>query len=384
MFEADLAFPLSAGLVAAFNPCGFAMLPAYLAYFLGLESDEEASSSRNIFRGLRVGLTLSAGFVFLFGVIGVLTNTVVSESAIESRIGYATFGFGILMVPLGIAMLFGFEPKLRLPRMQAGTGSRELPSIFMFGISYAIVSISCTAPIFFGSVIGSFGRESFVDSLAVFIAYALGMSLVIMTLTLGIAMARTGIATNMRRFLPYVNRVSGGLLVIAGAFLAWYGWWEIQIARGSSESNALVDLSNDASARLQEWINDVGTGRFAMATVVIIVGALTWALTAGLTRRSDRLILRGGFVVVYLLIEAVRYEFDLLILPLLRTVADIPERVSNWFTDPGRWPVLFEVALASVLIAIAFFWTRHMVARTRGRDSATPTDSREDTLNVSV
>ncbi|MGI9610181.1 MAG: cytochrome c biogenesis protein CcdA, partial [Acidimicrobiia bacterium] len=261
---------------------------------------------------------------------------------------------------------------------------RELPSIFMFGISYAIVSISCTAPIFFGSVIGSFGRESFVDGLAVFIAYALGMSLVIMTLTLGIAMARTGIATNMRRFLPYVNRVSGGLLVIAGAFLAWYGWWEIQIARGSSESNALVDLSNDASARLQEWINDVGTGRFAMATVVIIVGAITWALTAGLTRRSDRLILRSGFVVVYLLIEAVRYDFDLLLLPLLRTIADIPERVSNWFTDPGRWPVLFEVALAAVLIAIAFFWTRHAVTRARGRDSATPTETREDTLNVSV
>ena len=34
MLDVDLAFPLSAGLVAAFNPCGFAMLPAYVSYFL--------------------------------------------------------------------------------------------------------------------------------------------------------------------------------------------------------------------------------------------------------------------------------------------------------------------------------------------------------------
>ena len=37
MIDVDLAFPLAAGLIAAFNPCGFAMLPAYLAYFLGHE-----------------------------------------------------------------------------------------------------------------------------------------------------------------------------------------------------------------------------------------------------------------------------------------------------------------------------------------------------------
>ena len=360
MFDVDLAFPLSAGLVAAFNPCGFAMLPAYLSYFLGLESGEETSTSRNIFRGLTVGLTLSAGFVFLFGVIGILTNTVLSEGAIESRIGYATFAFGILMVPLGLAMLAGYEPKLRLPRMQAGTGSRQLPSIFLFGVSYAVVSIGCTAPIFFGTVVGSFGRSGFVDGLAVFVAYAVGMSLVIMTLTLGIAMARTGIATNMRRVLPWVNRISGGLLVGAGVFLVFYGWWEIQISRNNIDTNSLVDLSNDGSARLNQWINDVGTGRFAMATVVIIVGALIWALSGTLTRRSDRLSLRAAFVAIYVLIEIVRYDFDLLFLPIVGTVADTPERIGNWFSNPGRWPVLFEVLAVLVIGVIVFFmaWVR--------------------------
>ena len=375
MFDVNLAFPLSAGLVAAFNPCGFAMLPAYLSYFLGLDSDDESSPAKNIFRGLIVGLTLSAGFVALFGVIGILTNTVVSEGAIESRLGYATFGFGVLMVPLGIAMIMGYEPKLSLPRMQKGTNSRDLPSIFLFGVSYAIVSISCTAPIFFGTVVGSFGRDGFVNGMAVFVAYAVGMSLVILTLTLGIAMARTSVATNMRRVLPYVNRVSGGLLVVAGFFLAWYGIWEIRISRDASVgSNQLVDLSNDGSARLNQWINDVGGGRFAMAALVLVFGALTWALSASLERRSDRVWVRGGFIAVYLLIEIVQYDFDLLILPILRTLAELPERVGNWFTDPGRWPVLFEVAAVVLGLLLVALLARRVLSRRHDHSTAAAED----------
>ena len=108
-----LSFAFATGLVAAFNPCGFAMLPAYLSYFVSLESDEEAHISKNILRGLIVGLTLTVGFVLFFGVVGILASTIISQGAIQSRLSWATFIIGILMVPLGVAMLFGYEPKLQ-------------------------------------------------------------------------------------------------------------------------------------------------------------------------------------------------------------------------------------------------------------------------------
>jgi len=47
VIDAPLAFAFGAGMVATVNPCGFAMLPAYLSFFLGIE-DERASVGRAV------------------------------------------------------------------------------------------------------------------------------------------------------------------------------------------------------------------------------------------------------------------------------------------------------------------------------------------------
>ncbi len=382
MFDVDLAFPLSAGLVAAFNPCGFAMLPAYVSYFLGLESEEETNVAKNVVRGLMVGLTMTLGFMVVFGIIGLLTSTFVSESTISSKIGYATMGFGVLMVPLGVAMTQGYEPKVKLPRMQAGTANNQLPSVFLFGVSYAVVSVSCTIGIFLAVVAGSFTNDGIVSGTAVYLAYGAGMGLVIMVLTLGVALARNSVATNMRRALPYVNKVSGAMLTLAGVYLVIYGWWEVQVLRGNVDTNKVISLSEDLQGRLTTWVSDVGPTRLAMAVAVIIVGILTMALTKGLTKGSDRALLRGSFIVVYLLIEVGRYEFDLFVLPMVRTLADLPERIVHWFTDPLRWPVFFEVLGVAVVVAVITLVTRRILPRQStdsepgaGTGTATTTES---------
>ncbi|MGI9603727.1 MAG: cytochrome c biogenesis CcdA family protein, partial [Acidimicrobiales bacterium] len=160
MFDVDLAAPFALGLVAAFNPCGFAMLPTYLAYFIGLEDEtDDQSVAGNVMRGLMVGGVMTLGFVAVFGTFGFATSHLVSRSLISEWLPWFTIIVGILMVPLGIAMLFGFELNLRMPRMNKGTGSRQLRSVFAFGVSYAVVSLGCTAPLFLIQVVGSFTRE---------------------------------------------------------------------------------------------------------------------------------------------------------------------------------------------------------------------------------
>ena len=78
--DAPLALAFGAGMLAAVNPCGFAMLPAYLSYFCGLEgsledgagSAEDASTAglRAVPRALSVTAVMTAGFVAVFGLVG--------------------------------------------------------------------------------------------------------------------------------------------------------------------------------------------------------------------------------------------------------------------------------------------------------------------------
>lgn len=347
---------LSAGFISAFNPCGFAMMPAYLSYFLGVEGDKRLSPAQSIFRGLTVGLTLCAGFLTVFAAIGALASTVLSRSAIESRVAWVTFVLGIAMGLLGIAMLRGFEPKFRLPRLQRGGESRRLTSIFLFGVSYAIVSLGCTMPVFFGTVVSAFSSRDFFDGLLVFIAYGGGLCAVIMVLTLAMAVARTEVIAKMRRVLPHVNRISGGFLVIVGAFLALYGWWEVQVLRGNLAGNVLVDLSLDAQSSLSSWASSAGPSRLAVAAGYIVIAILLTALQRGMRPRGRRIAL-AAFGALWLAVEGAYYRFDLFVLPIVRTIADIPERVANW-SDPLRWAVLFELCAAVAVGALVWFKLR--------------------------
>ena len=348
-----LSSAFAVGLVAAFNPCGFAMLPAYLSYFVSLESSEEANIGRNIFRGLVVGLTLTVGFVLFFGTVGLLTSTIVSQGAIQSRLSWATFVIGILMVPLGIAMLFGYEPKLLVPRLNKGGTSRQLPSIFLFGVSFAVVSLGCTAPLFFATVVGSFESRNLWEGTLVFLAYAGGMSLIVMILTLATALGRNEIATSMRRVLPYVSKISGGFLVLAGGFLILYGWWEIQVMRGNFGSNWFVDTSQQFQTNITNWLADTGEARVAVAVAFILWAVVLRALWPMLDRRVAYLWL-GLWIVAWALVEIWNYDWELFVLPIWRFVIDLPFRVADWFREPGRWAVLFEVLVAAVVALIVW------------------------------
>jgi len=361
MFSADLAFPFTLGLVAAFNPCGFAMLPVYVSFFLGKDSD--TSTARSILRALKVGLALTAGFVAVFGAFGILTSSLLSSGSVLSVTPYVTVGLGILLVPLGIAMLKGFEMKISSPRLQKGGDSGEVVSMFLFGVSYAVVSLGCTVGLFIAGVSNVFASGSFIDGVSVFVAYGLGMGAVIMTLTIALAMAKTSIANNMRKILPWVNRISGVLLTLSGVYLVIYGWWEVQVLRGNITENALVSFFENMQNQVNIWIDQTGATRLGAGLLLIVGAALIRALWSEMGKKETRYAALGGLGLVWALLEFVQSwngeRANLFILPILRTIVGFPGRIANWFSDPLRWAVLGELFVLGVIgIAIYFRFFR--------------------------
>lgn len=281
MIDTQLAVAFSAGMLAAINPCGFAMLPAYLSYFLGLD-DASQDAQAGVFRAIKVGLAVSAGFMAVFAVMGVL---IVKFSVIvQPQLPYVTMIIGVGIVALGVAMLRGFEPTVSfLPKMSKGTSSRQLSSMFLFGISYAVSSLSCTIPVFMLNVANTFASTNFVSGFTVFLAYAFGMALVLMVLTLALALARQGLVRRLRRVLPHVNQISGALLVLAGLFLTYFGWYEVRVLN-DGDPGGPASLLLQWNSDLSNWVNRTGPMRIG----VVLMGVLVVAVLIATSWRSSR------------------------------------------------------------------------------------------------
>ena len=63
-----------AGMVAAFNPCGFAMLPAYLTLVIDPQNNGQLTAVR---RALAATASMALGFLVVFGSFGLDRKSVV-------------------------------------------------------------------------------------------------------------------------------------------------------------------------------------------------------------------------------------------------------------------------------------------------------------------
>ncbi|MFN8017542.1 MAG: cytochrome c biogenesis CcdA family protein [Acidimicrobiales bacterium] len=277
MLDAPLAIAFTAGMVATVNPCGFAMLPAYLGFFLGSDVEDGDPDANNVARALVVGGAVTSGFLLLFAVAGAIVSW--TSLALGEWTPYLTVVIGVALVGVGIAFMAGWEPVLNLPHLDKGGRNRGLWSMFVFGLSYAIASLSCTIGPFTAVVATTFSRESFGAGVATFVAYGLGMGMLLMALTVTLALARQGLLARLRSSLPYITRISGGIMFFMGLYLAWYGVYEVRVAKGDQHATAgPVGWVTNWSSSVSNWIDGFDPLQVALVLGVVVCVAVLVAL----------------------------------------------------------------------------------------------------------
>lgn len=275
MIDAPVAVAFGAGMLATVNPCGFVMLPAYLSYFLGTSGlpDSEAPHI-GIGRALAVGAVVSAGFMSLFAVAGALLSW--ASIGVYEIAPWLTLIIAIGLIGVGIAMLIGWEPVFSVPKLEKGGHDRTLRSMFLFGISYAIASLGCTLPVFIATVSGTVRRQNIASGLLVYVAYGLGMAVVMMALTVAIAGARGSLVRRLRGIMPFVARIAGALVLAAGLYIGWYGITELRNLHGSSSvtGGRTVDTVTGWSGAIANWVDGIGAVRIGLILGLVIALAL--------------------------------------------------------------------------------------------------------------
>lgn len=222
-----IGYAFGAGMMASVNPCGFPMLPLYLSLYLGTHEEGfmQQPPHRRLLHAMGVAMVVSSGFVVLFGVVGLLV--MMGARFLTEVIPYIAVGIGFFLLLLGVWMLAGkhVSPSwfMRLSQKFGDPNESGLRGFFLYGLAYAVCSLSCTLPIFLVVVGSAATAGSVMVGLAQFVSYAAGMGAVIFALTASMALFKEGVmVAGLRRLLPYMNYASGMLVLLAGGYLVYY------------------------------------------------------------------------------------------------------------------------------------------------------------------
>lgn len=221
-FQDLLAF--SAGMVTAFNPCGVALLPSYLAYLL---SGRVEAGRLGWLDGLRSGILMTLGFVLLFGLAGLLIGVVGQVVFVVAPIISLLLAVGLLVLAvfvwrghLGRGLALG-QAASRLERIFR-RGSTL--SFFAYGVSYGLASLSCSLPVFL-AVAAQGMAGGLAHGSEIFAYFAAGMGVVVTVLSMMATGARHVVQNVIRDVLPAVQKLSAVVMVAGSGYLFWYWVW---------------------------------------------------------------------------------------------------------------------------------------------------------------
>jgi cytochrome c biogenesis protein CcdA len=260
------------------------MLPAYLTLVV---RGSESGGGSALGRAVAATAAMAVGFVAVFGTFGFLAVSVADTA--QRYMPYATVVIGIALAALGVWQLTGREMKvpIRDPLTRGGRWgpTAALGSMFGYGVSYALASLSCTVGPFLA--VTGIGVGSAGGGLPAVMAYTAGLTLVVGTLAVAAALAGSTLMQWLRRIVPYVNRISGGLLVLVGAYVAYYGWFELRLFAGADPRDPVIAAAGRLQGGLAGWVHRSGAWPWLVILAVLLLGAALWSGRRRRTRKES-------------------------------------------------------------------------------------------------
>ncbi|QPC83040.1 cytochrome c biogenesis protein CcdA [Phototrophicus methaneseepsis] len=220
MTIAALSFAFSAGMLASVNPCGFAMLPTFITFYLTDDSNQKQELSDRLLRALWLGILVTLGFIIVFVVAGFVLS--LSGRLLITVTPWLGVFIGVLLIGLGLWTLLGKSLTVVIPLPDWEIRSQSPRGMFLYGVAYALVSLSCTLPVFLSVFAGALASNDWLATGSLFVAFSFGMGMVVTTLALATALFQTTVTKQLRRLMPYVKMLSAIALIIAGSYLVYY------------------------------------------------------------------------------------------------------------------------------------------------------------------
>ncbi len=273
-----------AGMLATVSPCGLAMLPGFLAYYIGTDgaAAERGRSGAQVLQrslgALRTGLVVSLGFVTVF----VATALVVTAGlrSILDAVPWMAVAVGVVLVGVGLMMLAGRRVGVTLRFNPLRSGGRGPVAMLSYGAAYAVASLSCSLGVLLALIGGGLSASTTASLLQVLTSFAAGSATILVLLALSAGLASGGLVRVLRQSSRYVSRVAGGVVVLSGLYMVVY--WVPALGGGSSnQALAATVMPTTGAVHALLEAHTVLLGVLAVGAILVIV-----ALALRSTRRS--------------------------------------------------------------------------------------------------
>ncbi len=215
-----LAVAFTAGVLSFLSPCVLPLIPSYATFITGMSLDELTTGERRRTRRavLTHGLLFVLGFTFVFMALGASATFLGAMLRFYSdwvgRIG------GILLILFGVYLL----GVLRLPgagrewRVHLADKPVGYLGTVLVGIAFGAGWTPCIGPVLGGILTLAATRGTVAEGMGLLGVYSLGLAVPFLVATLLLERFLAGFG-RFRRWLPWVSRASGALLIAMGLLL---------------------------------------------------------------------------------------------------------------------------------------------------------------------
>ncbi len=282
MDTATLSLAIVAGVLATFNPCGFALLPAYMGMIAA--ANEGRSKSAALIGGLRFASGMTVGFILLFGTFGLVFAPF--ASAISRYLPIVTIVIGVFIVALGFWLLLGRKVGNGASLIKGWSPGESWFSQVGYGLTFAIVSLSCTFGPFLAVTGASIRSSDFFAIVFTFVAFALGMGAAVSVIAVATALTGSQVSLWIRSKSEVISKVTGSLVILAGFYVAWFGWFEWRVNSGEQINDPIIGRVTDAQAWVVNTLS--ADSPLVIGLVFLIFAAAATAVVVARGRRITK------------------------------------------------------------------------------------------------
>ncbi|HKL06844.1 MAG TPA: cytochrome c biogenesis protein CcdA [Roseovarius sp.] len=223
MLDISYAGAALAGLLSFFTPCILPMVPFYLCYMAGL-SMNELRGDGDIAPGAQKRLVISSVF-FALGVTTIFVLLGMGATALGQA--FAQWRQPLSYVAAGILLLFGlhFLGVIRIPllyreaRVESTAEPTTIIGAYVMGLAFGFGWTPCVGPALAAILMVASGMGSVAEGALLLMVYGLAMTAPFIVAAL-FARPFLNWIQSKRKYMGYVEKVMGGMLILFAVLIA--------------------------------------------------------------------------------------------------------------------------------------------------------------------